>query len=150
MSDAADWVAAAGGVIGAIGGPAGMWAAWQQHQEQKRRRNAPPEELTDLLLKLGRIGTAAMERYKRADWWRESGGGPAIERISELQEIVTDFELLMALTAVEGAYLQAADACTVDGTPPEFVVNFATVQARSASELVTKSKEAVQRIRQLS
>ncbi|MEU9978522.1 hypothetical protein [Streptomyces sp. NPDC051014] len=127
-----------------------MWAAWLQHQEQKRRRNAPPAELTDLLLKLARIGTDALETYRDAAWWRESGGAPAVERISELDELIDDFDLLMALTAAEGAYRQASEAVELEQAPLEYRVNAATAQARAASELVAKSKEAVQRIRRIS
>ncbi|MGP3978202.1 hypothetical protein ACTWQF_30125 [Streptomyces sp. 8N114] len=99
MSDVTDWLAAAGGIVGAIGGPAGLWAARNQH----RANNKPPAELFDALFAVERAAieiAVAHEPSAHGIEWFEARHDDRLEQLSmkirnsELSRAVWDLCLM--------------------------------------------------------
>ncbi|MGP4013696.1 hypothetical protein [Streptomyces sp. 4N124] len=92
MADLATWVGAVGGVVGALGGPAGLWAAYQQRQQIRRdarRREAlrhapPPSVLSDLLVVKAEI-REVRTTYRDSAWWDSTPAKDSIRRLAEAE-----------------------------------------------------------------
>ncbi|WP_327696285.1 hypothetical protein [Streptomyces sp. NBC_00459] len=147
MSDATDWLSAAGGIVGAIGGPAGLWAAWSQHQQNRRRRYGPPEELVGLLAKIIDVAHDAELNYRNEAWMTASGLEEARARVDELKHLVRDQELGSKLTVVhaQAGLLVGAVASDTDST--ERMMNAVAKQSRYASDLEKYANGALNRLR---
>ncbi|GGY53824.1 hypothetical protein GCM10010363_38730 [Streptomyces omiyaensis] len=148
MSDAADWVAAVGGSIGAIGGPAGMWAAWTVHRQNRRRRFGPPEELVGLLGKVLDVTDSAPIMYRDAEWFERTGVREAVARIDELSHLVSDslLDAYLRMVILKGQAM--LDAVTRSGDSPERVATIVARQATSATDAHQHAKTALAELRQ--
>ncbi|MDT0568355.1 hypothetical protein RM704_12870 [Streptomyces sp. DSM 3412] len=102
MSDTTDWLAAAGGIVGAIGGPAGLWAAWNQYQVSRRRRYGPPPQLLDLISQVCDVACAAEFAYQKQEWFNRFDLASTIYRIEELTYLVEDYKLRRLLRRLAG------------------------------------------------
>jgi hypothetical protein len=147
MSDATDWLSATGGVIGAIGGPAGLWAAWNQYRQNRRRRYGPPEELVGLLAKIIDVAHDATLGYRDRDWLAASGLEEASARLDELSHLVRNGNLSALLTIVHGDAGLLLGAVTSETDGPERRMSTVTKQARFAAQLETQSREALRVLR---
>ncbi|MGW4165899.1 hypothetical protein ACWEGX_03040 [Streptomyces chartreusis] len=147
MADATDWLSAAGGVIGAIGGPAGLWAAWSQHRANRRRQYGPPEELVGLLAKVIDVARDVSFDYRDASWMEASGLQTAIERIDELTHLVRNESLAEDLVV-----LSSQASSLLHHTLDEFLsqdqrVSLVARQARRAEQVVTDGRQTLERLR---
>jgi hypothetical protein len=115
MADTAAWLGAVGGAVGALGGPAGLWAAYQlrqqQHREDRRRealRLAPsPEVLRDLLV----VKAEAQEirrNYRDAAWWESTPAKEAIRRLGEAEPALRSNPVLQSTIGVVRAHYSHA------------------------------------------
>ncbi|MGW6850316.1 hypothetical protein ACWGCK_16350 [Streptomyces virginiae] len=147
MSDKADWVAAAGGVVGAIGGPAGLWAAWNVHRQNRRRRFGPPEELVGLLAKVLDVSSEAPFSYRRPEWFEETGIGPALERIEELNHLVSDIFLGSSLQLVVSAGRGMTTTFTYEHDSQEQIASVVARQARDGADAHGHAKRALKELR---
>lgn len=147
MSDTTDWLSAAGGVVGAIGGPAGLWAAWSQHRQNRRRRYGPPEELTGLLAKIIDVAHDASLSYRDADWIANSGIEEARDRLDELSHLVRNVGLSSMLRIVHAHAGLLMGAVASDLDRPEQQMNAVTKQVRFAAQLETHGRETLRRLR---
>ncbi|MEU1365732.1 hypothetical protein ABZ454_06310 [Streptomyces sp. NPDC005803] len=143
MSSTTDWLSATGGIVGAIGGPAGMWAAWNQHRMNRRRRFGPPEELVGLLGKILDVAHDVTLSYRDEAWLEASGLRPASERVDELSHLVTDGVLRHGLRLVTGNAGLVLGATTDEDQSPERSVTTVTNQARYAAELDKWAKDTL-------
>lgn len=104
VSGTTEWLSAAGGIIGAIGGPAGLWAAWNQNRENRRRREAEPEELITLLGTIRSDAVTVTMGYKDEAWFEASGLDDVIKRFDEVAHLVRDDFLRDRLGMVSSHY----------------------------------------------
>lgn len=112
MSATTEWLSAAGGIIGAVGGPAGLWAAWNVHQESRRRREAEPEELITHLANVRDLARQVAHGYKDEDWFETSGADEVIKRFEELTHLVRCHLLRADLGEVSYLYSDVRFALT--------------------------------------
>lgn len=92
MADLATWLGAVGGAVGALGGPAGLWAAYQQREQVRReaqRREAlcrapSPDVLRDLLVVKSEV-RALRETYRGRTWWDASPARDAARRLRDAE-----------------------------------------------------------------
>ncbi|MFD3500062.1 hypothetical protein [Streptomyces sp. NPDC058678] len=143
MPDSTDWLSAAGGIVGAIGGPAGLWAAWNQHRMNQRRRYGPPEELMGLLGKIIDVAHDITLSYRDAAWLSASGLSAARDRTDELSHLVTDSLLRHELGLVTANAGLVLGAVTHEHQSPERRVTTVTQQAQYAAELDRWAKTAL-------
>lgn len=149
LSDATDWLAAAGGIVGAIGGPAGLWAAWHQHRAEQRRRVAPPPEVVQHLLLLVNVGEEAKKRYRDEAWWAQSGARDAATSLVRLLPMLSDERLVMAIEAAEVWCDLASNATVDEGVSPTRVAETVAKQKERAESMYRLAKEALERARKL-
>ncbi|MGW2466341.1 hypothetical protein [Streptomyces bauhiniae] len=147
VSGTTDWLSAAGGIVGAIGGPAGLWAAWSQHQQNRRRRYGPPEELVELLAKIIDTAQDVTHGYRNDEWMDSSGLEAAKERLSELIHLVRDAPLRDSLTIVGAQAGLVRTAVALQGDNTERTMDAVTRQARYATDLVNYAQDALKRLR---
>ncbi|MFI1398479.1 hypothetical protein [Streptomyces sp. NPDC020681] len=150
VSDATDWLSATGGIVGAIGGPAGIWAAWNQHRIEKRRRSAPPAEVTDCLLKVIHTASQATFAYRDRAWFDAAGGEQANRRLSELEPAVRDERLAAHLSSVGSYYLLMARQVTRTDMDATEVAETVQDQREMARMLKQRAEEALADVKRLS
>ena len=141
MSAATDWLGATGGIVGAIGGPAGLWAAWSQQRENRRGRRAGPEELISLLGKVRDVALNAKVRYKDDAWFVQAGGDEVADRIKELTHLVRDDLLRYKLGDVTDYYSDMRRSLTFPHQAEEERFGAVARQAQEAERLRAKAGE---------
>ncbi|MFJ2174198.1 hypothetical protein ACIOHE_14945 [Streptomyces sp. NPDC087851] len=147
MSDATDWLSALGGAVGAIGGPAGLWAAWSVHRQNQRRRFGPPPELVGLLAKLIDITKNAPITYRDAAWFDAAEAGKTIGRIEELGHLVTRGTLRAQLALAVTLSESMISAVTHDWNSAEQRVGIVARQVRSAEKAQAAATNALASLR---
>lgn len=158
MTAAMDWLAGAGGALGGLGGPAGLWAAYQQHRESHRRiaaeeraRFAPPLELQEHVLRLRAIARdAAFDLPRGQAFWDTCGGREAVSRLRLLFPTVRDPLLTTGLTGLIGAYLAASVSVPQPGMPEEQVRSLRYDQAKHVADMSCLGEEVYERFLSLS
>ncbi|MFI1908098.1 hypothetical protein ACH444_19675 [Streptomyces microflavus] len=135
--------------MGAIGGPAGLWAAWNQHQANKRRRNGPPAELVSVLAKVIEIADTVTYRYRDESWLDGSGLQSAKERLSELNHLVVDQWLSAMITVVGAEIGLVLGSVTSPSDSPEQRASTVAKQTRDAVELKSHAQRALSLLRPL-
>ena len=113
-----------------------MWAAWSQYRIEKRRRSAPPPEVTQHLLKLVNISSDASKEYKDHDWWSQCEGEEAVRELVSLVPVISNQQLIHYIEAADTWYLLASTTVA----PADATVT-------SAAETVTKQRERAQYLR---
>jgi hypothetical protein len=149
---ALEWLGAAGGLVGAIGGPAGLWAAVQLHQDRSRRE--PQEQLAklrDQVLKLRRIGQDAADDYRNRAWWTAANGLESRNCIKEMRPYVAREwpQLEALLVEVCTAYEQASTTFHQPRADPDARARAAAKQARHANVLTEKANDLATKIHDL-
>ncbi|MFD9000703.1 hypothetical protein ACFV0T_06930 [Streptomyces sp. NPDC059582] len=147
MSATTDWLSATGGIIGAIGGPAGLWAAWSQHRESRRGRMAGPEELLSLIGKVRDVALSVTVRYKDDAWFAQAGGDAVADRIKELAHLVGDDLLRYRLDGLTDCYRDMRRSLTSPYQAEEERFGAVSRQAQEAERLMAKADELLKEIR---
>ncbi|GAB2575622.1 hypothetical protein GCM10027168_05710 [Streptomyces capparidis] len=150
MAGALEWLAAGGGIVGAIGGPAGLWAAWHQHVQEKRRRQAPPPEVGDLLARLASSAKEVVAGYKEHEWWSGSGVRDIEKRLREVSVLISDAQLSMQIDNAVRYLMLARLAVTFEQSSREEVVRLVHEQAECAGTCAEWTEKAIKRFQQLS
>jgi len=148
MSDVTDWLSAAGGIVGAIGGPAGIWAAWSQHRENRRQREAEPEELVTLLGKVKGFAREVANGYKDNEWFQTCGAEDVIKRFEELIHLVRDRDLRSDLGDVPYLYSNMRFSLTYPYQADEERYSAVLRQAQQAELLQIKAGELLEVMRE--
>ncbi|WP_159053510.1 hypothetical protein [Streptomyces regalis] len=149
---ALEWLGAAGGLVGAVGGPAGLWAAVQLHQDRARRE--PQEQLAKLrdhVLKLRRIGQDAADDYRNRAWWTGANGLESRNCIKEMRPYVAREwpQLEALLVEICTAYDQASTTFHQPRADPDARARAAAKQARHANVLTEKANDLATKIHDL-
>ncbi|WP_328550009.1 hypothetical protein [Streptomyces sp. NBC_00366] len=141
---ALEWLGAVGGLIGAVGGPAGLWAAVQLHQDRARRE--PQEQLAKLrdhAFKLRRIGLDAADDYRNRAWWTAANGLESRNCIKEMRPYVAREwpQLEALLVEICTAYDKASTTFHQPRADPDARARTAARQARNANILTEKAND---------
>ncbi|MFG2552909.1 hypothetical protein [Streptomyces sp. NPDC048581] len=147
MSATTDWLSAVGGVLGAVGGPAGLWAAWHQIRVDRRRRYGPPEELIDLLGKMIDLAGQVSFQYRSSDWLRDAGGHETADRVKELCHPIHNEDLKNQLQAVTRTYTLIRMNDTRSAMSDEDRIRIVQAQEKHARQLKERSEEALKLLR---
>ncbi|GFN05554.1 hypothetical protein GCM10010298_16820 [Streptomyces microflavus] len=147
MSDTTDWLSAAGGIVGAVGGPAGLWAAWNQHRANRRRRYGPPEALVGLLAKIIDIGRDVAFSFRDQAWLDASGLSVASDRMAELVHLVRNESLAEDLTLVGAQVTLVLGAVPHEFQSRDSRTSTVAKQARYADQLVDEGRECLEKLR---
>ncbi|MEU2060670.1 hypothetical protein [Streptomyces sp. NPDC013455] len=147
MSAATDWLSATGGIVGAIGGPAGLWAAWSQQRENRRARRAGPEELISLIGKVRDVALSTTVGYRDEAWFAQAGGDAVADRIKELAHLVRDDLLRFELEGVASYYRDMRRSLTYPYQTDEERISAVSRQAQEAERLEAKASELLKKLR---
>jgi hypothetical protein len=142
-----DWLSAVGGVLGAVGGPAGLWAAWHQVRVDRRRRYGPPEELGGLVGKMIDLAEDVSAQYRSPDWLDQEGGRNTAERIDELSHQVRNQELKGKLRSLARSYTMVRLSDTSFAGNEERRIRMVQDQEKSARRLKEQAEEALALLR---
>ncbi|MFG2365998.1 hypothetical protein ACGFY3_30850 [Streptomyces mirabilis] len=149
MSGTTDWLSAAGGIVGAIGGPAGIWAAWNQHRENHRRRYGPPEELVGLLAKIIDVSHDVKAGYRDEAWFQAAGVYETEERLDELIHLVRDDLLKISLRLTSAACHGMSHSVIQPTDSNEQQISRVGRQASSATDLEVRASGTLEVLRRL-
>lgn len=146
-----DVLLAIGGLLGALGGPAGLWAAWNQRQESKHREEKEQlAKLREHVLRLRRIGSEGARRYRDHDWWNRSGGLEARNAIVELRPYIKLKwpKLEAALLEATWSYYAAA-ASVIERAPGQDRSSVEREQSQHADLLAQQANDVAVQIHDL-
>ncbi|MFJ8694575.1 hypothetical protein [Streptomyces roseolilacinus] len=147
MADVAGWLSGMGGAVGAIGGPAGLWAAWNVHRQSHRRRFGPPPELVGLLGKVIDIAQNVPAGYRDAEWFESAGAAETVGRIDELKHLVTDELLETEISLVVSLAESMIGSVTAEWHSPEQRAVIVARQIRQAERTYSSAKDALATLR---
>ncbi|MFB7296404.1 hypothetical protein [Streptomyces rubiginosohelvolus] len=142
-----DWLSGLGGAVGALGGPAGLWAAWSVHRQNQRRRFGPPEELVGLLAKLIDIATNVPTTYRDTAWFESADAVKTVGRIEELTHLVTRGRLRPQLEIVVGVAEGMIRSVTYSWNTDEQRAGIVAQQVRKAEKVEQYAKDALETLR---
>ncbi|MEV5576951.1 hypothetical protein AB0L39_00115 [Streptomyces parvus] len=142
-----DWLSGLGGAVGALGGPAGLWAAWSVHRQNQRRRFGPPEELLGLLAKLIDIAKNVPATYRDSEWFEQAEAVKTVGRIDELTHLVTEGRLRPQLLLVVTTGEMMINSVTYSWNTAEQRAGIVSGQVRNAEKTQEHAKVALEMLR---